>query len=158
VQFTDVSSGTVLERGWDFGDQAGTSTGWRPAYVYDAGGLYTVTLGVTNTSGSDWITGTVVVSATPHAAFVYSPTEVYSSTLVQFTDVSTGQIEGRLWEFGDGEGALVQSPVHTFVEPGIVTVTLTVTGTTGCANSTSQPIRVFGAYRYYYAPIVGTTE
>jgi PKD repeat protein len=61
IQFTDVSSGAVLERLWDFGDQTGTSNGWRPIHTYDTAGEFEVTLWVTNTSGSDFVTKTINV-------------------------------------------------------------------------------------------------
>jgi chitodextrinase len=154
VQFTDVSSGTVLERGWAFGDQAGASTNWRPAHVYEAAGSFTVTLSVTNTSGSDSITGTVVVSATPQAAFTYTPTEIFTDTLVQFHDVSTGTVQEWRWEFGDGHESPDQNPVHTFLEPGKVTVSLAVVGDTGCANAVSQELLVRGSSYFYYFPEV----
>lgn len=154
VQFTDVTSGTLLERQWDFGEEGATSAGWRPVYTYETSGTFTVTLTVTNASGSDLVTGTAVVSPTPSAAIAYAPTEIFTDTVVQFTDTSTGAIAGWLWDFGDGFQSSVQDPSHTFPTPGYFTVTLTVTGTLGCPSSTMQELRVFGTNRLYYLPTV----
>ncbi len=48
---------------------------------------------------------------------------------VQFTDQSTPggyPIINWFWTFGDGETSTVQNPVHTYLNPGVYTVTLTV--------------------------------
>jgi uncharacterized protein (TIGR02145 family) len=52
VQFTDHSTNTPTEWYWDFGD-GGYSSSQNPQYVYDAAGIYTVSLTVANVSGSD---------------------------------------------------------------------------------------------------------
>jgi len=153
VHFTDVSSGTVLERSWDFGDQSPPSTGWRPVHAYDDAGTFTYTLTVSNTSGSDLVTGTVVVSATPSAAFDYTPTEILTSTLVEFRDASSGDVAEWLWQFSDGYEVSIPNPVHRFAEPGTYAVTLTVTGASGCPSSASMEIRVYPEVRHYFFPI-----
>jgi hypothetical protein len=46
---------------------------------------------------------------------------------VQFTDLSTGNILTRAWDFGDGEGtAWPPGPIHAYHDIGYYTVTLTV--------------------------------
>lgn len=45
---------------------------------------------------------------------------------VAFTDESTGLVTGFAWEFGDGQVAAVQDPVHVYAEPGTYSVSLTV--------------------------------
>jgi len=52
VQFTDQSLGVVTNWLWDFGDGA-TSTQKNPAHTYTAQGIYTVSLTVTNSAGSN---------------------------------------------------------------------------------------------------------
>jgi len=47
-----------------------------------------------------------------------------------------------LWEFGDGNGETAQNPVHQFADGGIYTISLTVTDTFGCVNSTNKEILV----------------
>jgi len=154
VQFTATSTGTVLERQWDFGDGTGADSGWRPVYVYGQGGVFTVTLTVSNTSGSDWLTGTIVVSATPQVSFTYSPTEVYSDTEVQFTNTTSGDVTNWLWRFSDGRESARLDPTMTFSQPGTVTVTLTVTGATGCVQTASEILTVQGYSSYWYLPII----
>jgi PKD repeat protein len=45
---------------------------------------------------------------------------------VQFTDASTGAVERRHWEFGDGATSDEACPEHTYPSPGTFTVRLTV--------------------------------
>lgn len=45
---------------------------------------------------------------------------------VQLTDQSTGVVGGWNWDFGDGTGSTDRNPVHTYVDAGTYTVTLTI--------------------------------
>ena len=58
----------------------------------------------------------------------------------RFTDLSTGEIATRLWNFGDGGTSTEQNPQHTFAScPGgkeMCTITLTVCGPGGCDTRT----------------------
>lgn len=57
---------------------------------------------------------------------------------VRFTDLSTGSVTGRTWDFGDGSGSSDQSPTHIYSKPGIYTVSLTVTGPGGTDTETKS--------------------
>ncbi|MCU1474569.1 PKD domain-containing protein [Amnibacterium sp.] len=57
VSFTDASTGPPTSWAWDFGD-GGTSTDRSPQHTYTAGGVYTVTLTVTNDTGSNSVART----------------------------------------------------------------------------------------------------
>lgn len=46
---------------------------------------------------------------------------------VHFYDRSSGDVDEWLWDFGDGGTSGVQNPVHTYTQPGIYDVGLTVT-------------------------------
>ncbi len=50
---------------------------------------------------------------------------------VIFTDLSTGDPDTRLWDFGDGGTSDERNPTHMYTAPGIYTVTLTVTNDGG---------------------------
>jgi PKD repeat protein len=68
----------------------------------------------------------------PLAAFSADVTEGLQPLTVQFTDSSTpgsGEIMGWLWNFGDGNTSTEQSPLYTYQNDGIYTVTLSVTNT-----------------------------
>jgi len=61
TKFTDLSLGAVTDWYWSFGD-GGSSTEQHPEYKYQSPGLYTVSLTVSNTSGSDLETKTGYVT------------------------------------------------------------------------------------------------
>ena len=67
----------------------------------------------------------------PTANFEGTPTSGYVPLTVQFTDLSSGQINTWSWDFGDGETSTEQNPEHTYNNTGTYTVSLTVTGDAG---------------------------
>ena len=71
IQFNDVSTGSVSNWAWDFGD-GGTSADADPSHLYATSGTYTVSLTVTNTIGSDTETQTITINDLPNVS-VSSP-------------------------------------------------------------------------------------
>ncbi|MDX1404559.1 MAG: PKD domain-containing protein [Woeseiaceae bacterium] len=68
-----------------------------------------------------------------------------SGRQVAFTDTSTdndGAITSWSWDFGDGNGADVQHPTHTYAADSTYTVTLTVMDDDGAPDSMSQQVTV----------------
>jgi PKD repeat protein len=99
------------------------------------GGI-TLTVYVTDTAGcacSSWVTATnsgPIANFQPNSRrYCCGPTTVY------FTDTSTSAIgiAAWYWTFGDGASSTLQHPLHTYGTPGVFTVTLTVTDTSGCS-------------------------
>jgi PKD repeat protein len=133
VSFTDLSSGDVTLRSWSFGDGA-TSSALYPQHTYAAPGSYTVSLTVSGGHGADTLTRTdwiVVTSPVPAADFTAAPTSGVAPLLVQFEDLSTGNVTARAWDFGDGTGSNLASPAHVYDQPGIYDVALTLVGPDG---------------------------
>jgi len=138
VDFTDTSTGTITSWAWDFGD-GGTSTAQNPSHTYAASGLYTVSLTVTGTLGTDSVTKVDYITANdppPTADFIGVPTSGIAPLTVAFTDLSTGTITSRLWTFGDGTTSTHQNPTHLYSTPGTYTVMLTVSGPSGSTSAT----------------------
>ena len=75
VDFADTSTGNPTPtRVWNFGDGSPTSTSPTPSHTYSVTGVYTVTLTVTNTAGSDTKQSTIdVTDATPPTNLVGNP-------------------------------------------------------------------------------------
>jgi PKD repeat protein len=71
----------------------------------------------------------------PVAAFNSGPNAGTAPLLVSFTDISTGDITARLWNFGDGGTSTAQNPTHTYAA-GTFTVSLTVSGPGGMDTET----------------------
>lgn len=77
-------------------------------------------------------------SAVPVADFSAFPSSGGAPLPVVFTDVSTGNITLRYWNFGDGAtlDAGGTSVSHTYSRPGTYTVSLTTTGPSGSSVKT----------------------
>jgi PKD repeat protein len=138
VEYIDTSSGQVDSFSWNFGD-GGVAAGVGPdasqAHEYANPGEYQVSLTVSNSGGSDTVTSTIIVSKTPppdavpdvlRAEIGAMPVGGPAPLTVQFADRSTGNVVGREWDFGDGSFSDLPDPVHTYIEPGIYIVHLTV--------------------------------
>jgi PKD repeat protein len=133
VSFTNQSSGTVTTHAWTFGD-GGTSSASSPSHTYSTPGTYTVTLTETGPGGTDTKTRTdyvVVLDPLPVAAFSATPLRGRSPLPIAFNDLSSGGVTSWSWDFGDGATSTLQNPTHTYLQGGLFTVTLTVTGPTG---------------------------
>jgi len=137
VQFTDKSIENITNWSWDFGD-GGTSTQQSPSHTYNDPGVYTVSLTVTGPCGSNTKTRPdyITVIPPPTAAFEGDPTSGRAPLTVEFTDKSEGNINSCSWDFGDGGTSTQQSQSHTYNDPGVYTVSLTVTGPCGSDTET----------------------
>ncbi len=165
VEFTDKSQGNVANWLWSFGDGS-TSTEQNPMHTYTSPGIFTVVLGVSGSGGADSekkinLIG-LVEEGKVEAAFTASPNIGIVPLTVEFTDNTAGDIDGWLWDFGDGSTSDEQDPVHDYTEPGDYTVTLTVTGP---SNSDEEKkvniVRVISdaegsfAALFDYEPVIG---
>jgi PKD repeat protein len=106
-------------------------------------GTHTITASVTDSSGapasaSITITVNPAPPAPPVASFLASPSLGIAPLTVAFTDTSTGTVTSRSWTFGDQSGSTLQNLTHTYNDPGLYTVTLTVTGPGGSSSSSKQ--------------------
>ncbi len=136
VQFTDASQDVVTSWEWQFGD-GGTSTEQNPKHAYATNGTYTVTLTVHGPGGDDTIIKDHYIDVSvPNPDFVATPTTVVVDHEVSFTDQSTGNIETRSWQFGDGGTSSAQNPVHVYTTPGTYSVSLEASGPTGSRSIT----------------------
>ncbi|MFB3880144.1 MAG: S-layer homology domain-containing protein [Armatimonadota bacterium] len=132
VSFTDLSTGGPTTWLWDFGD-GGTSAEENPTHVYTSGGLYSVTLTVSDAAGSDSETkgAYLSVSGRPNADFSAGPLRGRLELSVDFADMSTGSPSSWLWDFGDGETSAEQDPVHQYLKAGRHDVSLTASNPFG---------------------------
>jgi len=98
-------------------------------------------LGWTNTLGVDGsieVIGSPVSSA-PVAGFSGTPTNIFVTQTVTFTDASTGSITNWVWNYGDGNSVTNSSNAsvqHAYAAAGSYTVSLTVNGVDGTSTST----------------------
>lgn len=104
--------------------------------------VYTVMVEELGCTGTDSIL--LEVYPTPQAEFHSSLSEGCEDLQVAFFHQSP-QALSYVWEFGDGSPISNEpSPLHLFTDPGVFSVSLTVTGAGGCTSvSESQLIVVF---------------
>jgi PKD repeat protein len=138
VTFTDLSTNSPTQWLWDFGDGSAGS-GSQPNHIYQAAGVYTVTLTASNPTMTNSLTKTqyITVLNIPRADFVASTTRGGAPLAVTFTDKSTGAPTSWQWNFGDGSTSTDQNPTHTYTQLGTYTVTLSATNNNG-SNTASK--------------------
>jgi len=142
VQFTDTSNNTPTGWYWTFGD-GGTSTLQNPVYTYTALGTYAVSLGASNSAGSNTTTRTGYITvnnavAPPVASFTADIRSGTAPLTVRFTDTSTNAPSGWQWAFGDGLLNTEKNPSHTYTSAGTYTVSLTAINSGG-SNVSMMP-------------------
>jgi PKD repeat protein len=81
---------------------------------------------------------TLTMPSEPVANFIGKPRTGDGPLVVQFTDTSSGYIESRLWNFGDGTTSTELNPTHTYMHRNIgsYTVSLRTTGMGGTDTET----------------------
>ena len=114
------------------GQYCNTLTG-SPGTVVSSGGAITVLLHsdqAVNGSGfeADW--SCVFPNAPPSSSFEFTDSLSCDGTIT-FTDLSTNGPTSWLWDFGDGNTSVQQSPSHTYLNSGIYTVKLTTSNSFG---------------------------
>ena len=80
--------------------------------------------------------GPPAAPAAPVANFTAGSTGGVAPVSIAFTDTSTGTVNARLWDFGDGSFSILQNPVHTFTTAGTFNVSLTALGLGGVNTNT----------------------
>lgn len=149
IQFTDLSSATVI--GWDwFFDDGFTSNLQNPIHVFNTAGNFDVTLTVTDTAGcSSSITKTIHINSLPEPDFITN-TPICHGNDVQFTNLSVspnGYIIQWIWDFGDGNSVVVDHPddpdvAHPYAAAGTYQVSLTVIDSDSCEGNIVKQIDV----------------
>lgn len=146
VSFTDlstISTGTITDWLWDFGDGQTSST-QNPTHTYSTANTYNVTLTITSNSGCvAMVTNPVTVNPNPVADFSFNNSCV--NVAVNFTDASTissGSIQSWQWDFGNSTTSNQQNPSKTYSAANTYTVSLTVTSDQGCTASTTETVTI----------------
>lgn len=135
IQFTDQSLNSPSSWTWDFGD--GSSSALKnPAHSYANPGKFTVSLIVSNLSGTDTKTKAeyITVGNAPNTEFTVSIANPRINQAVTFTDQSTNNPVKWSWDFGDNSTSQAQNPQHVYTATGKYTVSLTATNAFGTST------------------------
>jgi hypothetical protein len=111
--------------------------------VTSATGL--VVLASNDSTSRYWHADVPLGGTSPTVRFTATPSSGTAPLDVQFTDSSTGSPTSFAWDFGDGATSTAQNPSHTYQDPGVYTVTLTVTTANGQSASGSETVTVEAA-------------
>ncbi len=136
--FTDsstTSSGTIQGWLWQFGDNTAPSTAQNPQHTYEACGFYEVSLSIfTSSFCNSTFTDTIFVAQGTQPSFTFSVDTVSGDVTFNGSPASTSL--NYFWDFGDGDSAVTQNPVHTYDSSGTYIACLTVSDTGGYCTYT----------------------
>ncbi len=125
------------------------------------GALYFTDSNQGNSTGTGYLLGRIryIGGEPPVAAFsIDGSARGEAPFTVDFTDESTAPdstVATWSWDFGDGGTSTQPSPQHTFDDPGVYTVSLTVTNTDGLPGTTTATVTV---YRTVTLNLTGTID
>ncbi len=88
-----------------------------------------------------WEMRDITNNAVPVANFT-TQTSGLTATFNNTSTDSDGQIVRSIWNFGDGISSSMNSPNHTYAQPGTYTVTLTVTDNGGLSHTRTAQVTV----------------
>ncbi|MBK7966187.1 MAG: PKD domain-containing protein [Bacteroidetes bacterium] len=136
---SSISIGTIVKSDWTFGD-GGTSSLLDPKHSYAIPGTYPITLIVESDNGCiDSLFTSIYINVKPIIDFTLS--NECMNKEVQFEDHSTiaaGVINTWSWNFGDGNQASEQHPLHAYSTEGFYAIQLTAISDSGCINSRAK--------------------
>lgn len=137
ISFTDMSTGFPDAWLWNFGDGTASSE-QNPIHAWNIPGAYQVCLTIYNDSIQCESTFCDIVTlgdTLPDCQADYSYVQVQGLTYA-FTNLSTGQPDQVIWDFGDGTPFSYETnPVHTWEQAGIYHVCLAIiSNLTGCQD------------------------
>jgi gliding motility-associated-like protein len=144
---------------WNFGDQL-SATEINPTHVYNADGLYTVSLKVTDAFGcvDSIVKNNLISIKSPKALFTISDNfKTCPPLIANFTNNSVNNIANN-WNFDDGTTSSLVSPSHVFTTAGTYNTKLVVTSNGGCQDSLLQQVIIQGpSGSFTYNPLAGCT-
>ncbi len=144
IQMNNTSGAGANGFVWDFGDGSPTSTAYEPTHVFPGLGTYNITLTAqAGTACADTAYYTLIVSGmTPANSF---PDTVCVGEVFQANDLTTtltGNVNGWVWDFGDGGTSNLQNPTHYYSASGNYNIQMIVQSDQGCTDTLIKPIYV----------------
>jgi PKD repeat protein len=135
---------------WEFEDGT-TSNDPNPTHTFPENGVYSVALTALTSDSCLVQTCAIVIvgGGSPVDTFFYGCQALFfvsevgaDSLTLSFEDISFGSPMAWLWEFGDGTTSTEQNPTHTYAEPGVYVIELSIVTATGCESNISFEVCV----------------
>ena len=138
VSFQDLSTGNPTTYQWSFGNGTNSNVP-SPSVTYFTPGTYTISLTVSNSSGSNTMTKTNYITVYNNPTINFSASSITGCFpfIANFTDQSvanSGTISNWNWYFGNGDTSTLQIPMEMYNNIGSYTVSLRVTNSVGCSS------------------------
>ena len=158
-QSFNPAGGTPTSWYWEFGDGV-SSTEQNPSHTYQDEGAYNVCLTITDSTNNctDTYCELLIIDNNNNCQAGYYYYNVDSIALnYQFQDISYGNPNTWLWDFGDGTTSTEQNPLHAFPQQGTYLVCLTIENdSTGCLDTYCDSVWAgnnvqdcYAFFRYY---------
>jgi len=156
--------GMILEYNWNFGDGT-TDAGAIVGHVFQAGGIYPVTLTVKDDAGATAVAQTTItvndavipINKPPVLAVKTNVISGFAPLLVNFDASSSSDPDGYIvqyaWNFGDGSEDVGQMVDHIFQSAGVYQVMASITDNDGAVTQKAITIRVDDTYATYDSAI-----
>ncbi len=150
--FDGSGSEEALEHEWEFGDGTGVTRGEVVSHIYNASGVFRVTLVVRDRAGLTCATFRDVrvlvrgADYPPVARISALPTVFVGADVSLDGTGSTDEDPSSLryeWDFGDGESASGALATHVFKREGTYTIKLRVTDSLGQSDTAYRLIKVY---------------
>jgi fibronectin-binding autotransporter adhesin len=163
VTFTNTTGGVATSWFWSFGDGTTFTTGasTNVSHTYTNAGSFNVGLTATGSGGTQGITNVAYIIATntvPVAIFSGTPTNIFVTQSVTFTNTSTGNsLTNWIWNFGDGTPPVTNlsgaNIVHAYASSlsSPFTASLTVNGPGGSSTTNRT-----GYINVYSPPVISS--
>lgn len=150
-QFTAQASSAISWH-WNFGDGT-SSTQSAPSHVYNAPGIYSVTLVTTNQLGcSDTVINSnyIEVKNNPQPVIASNGPLAQCAPVYAGLFTSTPDVVAWSWDFGDTTTSQLPAPYHAYYYAGNYLVTLQATYANGCSNNNSVTVSAYPKPTAYY--------
>ncbi len=148
LSIVPLNGGSVTAMSWNFGDpkpNLNTGLTYTVSHIYDNAGPYNAVLTVSTNLGCTSSTLVPInINPKPKAEFGMTNNPTVAQEPVYFSDFSTptGAITNWSWNFGDELSGSGNAPTHSYANPGIFIIKLTVSDANGCSDTTSRTIEV----------------
>lgn len=127
VSFMDassISSGTIVQWEWDFGDGSPVNTSQNPNYCYTNTGTYNGALTVTSDNGcaSSPASTPFIITVYPGVGYTTSYDSLQNEFTIMVDTTTTNYAVSYNWDFGDGTSSSLDTPSHIYAVDSIYNV------------------------------------